>query len=228
MNTVLDDNKKLCLMSGEIIQLSPTTNLIFEVMDLEAASPATVSRCGMIYIEPASLGWEPIVEAWLKCLPAFLSSEIKALLKRFIYFFTQPCLNAVKYTSKTICPFLEMNLVNSMLNFIECYFDQIQEVKNSKKNSEFMSKLVEGVFIFSLTWSICGMSTDVGQVTLSEFVKKLIEGTYSNDDLKAIYIDLKDINDRPKFKMPIPRQSSIYDIKLEVSEVFQLFFPKYS
>lgn len=65
MNTVLDDNMMLCLANGQRIKLRHQMKMLFEVQDLAVASPATVSRCGMVYLISSDLGWKPYVITWI-------------------------------------------------------------------------------------------------------------------------------------------------------------------
>tara|TARA_B110000305_G_scaffold240416_1_gene310948 strand:- start:250 stop:912 length:663 start_codon:yes stop_codon:yes gene_type:complete len=66
MNSVMDDNKILTLINGDRIPLTNSMCLLFEVEDLAVASPATVSRAGMIYIDGASMGYMPYVTSWIE------------------------------------------------------------------------------------------------------------------------------------------------------------------
>lgn len=79
MNTVLDDNKKLCLNSGQILTLTPYMTMMFEVEDLAVASPATVSRCGMVYMEPAAMGVKPLYFKWTHKIPPKIRESKKLM-----------------------------------------------------------------------------------------------------------------------------------------------------
>merc|ERR1719197_1489144 len=65
MNTVMDDNKVLTLVSNERIPLTPAMRLIFEISHLRNASPATVSRAGVLYINETDVGWQSFVQSWV-------------------------------------------------------------------------------------------------------------------------------------------------------------------
>lgn len=65
LNTVMDDNKVLTLVSQERIPLTASMRLILEVSHLRNATPATVSRGGVLFINDADIGWTPYVQSWM-------------------------------------------------------------------------------------------------------------------------------------------------------------------
>merc|ERR1719230_2368852 len=68
MNTVMDDNKVLTLVSNERIPLSPSMRLIFEISHLKNGSPATVSRAGVLFLNESDVGWQPFFQSWIDSL----------------------------------------------------------------------------------------------------------------------------------------------------------------
>jgi dynein heavy chain 2, cytosolic len=65
LNSVLDDNKLLTLPSGWRIQFGNNVNFIFETHELSNASPATISRMGIINFSSEDLSPEILIKSWI-------------------------------------------------------------------------------------------------------------------------------------------------------------------
>ncbi len=59
----------LTLANGDRILMTGQMKAFFEPENLNNASPATVSRAGIIYVSDTELGWQPMVASWLKVCP---------------------------------------------------------------------------------------------------------------------------------------------------------------
>jgi dynein heavy chain len=94
--------------------------MMFEVADLAVASPATVSRCGMVYLEPSILGLKPFVECWLKKLPDAVFFNYERLNNLFSAFL-EPAIDFIRKNAKEIIPTMDSNLTFSMLKLLDCF-----------------------------------------------------------------------------------------------------------
>eukprot|EP00118_Oscarella_pearsei_P012540 m.93002 g.93002 ORF g.93002 m.93002 type:complete len:4173 (+) comp36767_c0_seq9:102-12620(+) len=186
MNTVLDDNKKLCLTSGEIIKLTEPMRMIFEVQDLAVASPATVSRCGMVYLEPSILGLDPFVYCWLNMLPAAIKPH-KETLKSLFEAFLEPSLDFMRAKCKEIIPTVNSNLVFSTFNFLDAFFEPFipreGEPPISSDKLSAISKLIEPWFLFALVWAVGGTCDGDGRKKFSDFVRHKM----ANEKIKTAF-----------------------------------------
>lgn len=90
MNSLMDDNKLLTLANGERISMPSQITLLFETEDLSTASPATVSRAGIVYCDYEQLQWRPFFDSWLKQKASPVGREKPLTGKHHFIFFLGP------------------------------------------------------------------------------------------------------------------------------------------
>ncbi|XP_068161051.1 dynein axonemal heavy chain 9 [Antennarius striatus] len=148
LNTVMDDNKVLTLASNERIPLNPTMRLVFEISHLRTATPATVSRAGILYINPADLGWNPPVSSWIDSRD--VQSE-KANLTILFDKYLPSCLDALRSNRfKKIIPIPEQSLVQMLCYLLECLLTPENTPADCAK------ELYELYFVFAAVWAFGG------------------------------------------------------------------------
>ena len=175
MNTVLDDNKVLTLINGERIALPEQVSLLFEVENLSTASPATVSRCGMIYLDYKDLGWRPFVESWISSREDRQSVEIiRRLVDKYI--------NLTFEFRKTCTELVSVPEASAIRSFCRL-FDSVSTLENgvNPNEPETYNRMVELWFLFSLIWALGGSLTDESRRKFDSFLRE-IEGQFPSKD----------------------------------------------
>ncbi|CAH1982445.1 unnamed protein product [Acanthoscelides obtectus] len=197
MNTVLDDNKKLCLSSGEIIKLRDTMTMMFEVADLAVASPATVSRCGMVYLEPSVLGLSPFINCWIKRLPE-LAKPYRDKLKELIYHYAVPAIALLRSSLKEILTSVDSALLTCFLRLLDFRLGPLAGRDNKPPPATQFLALIRGLLVpwvaFSLIWSVGCTCDNDGRIVFDRWLRKRME----------------DAKHKPSF----PEDSSVYSFKL--------------
>uniref|UniRef100_A0AAV2MDL9 AAA+ ATPase domain-containing protein n=1 Tax=Knipowitschia caucasica TaxID=637954 RepID=A0AAV2MDL9_KNICA len=147
LNTVMDDNKVLTLASNERVPLTSSMRLVFEISHLQSATPATVSRAGILFVNQNDLGWNPYVASWIDQRERQTErAHLTILFEKYV----PRCLEQVRNKFRTITPLPESSMVQTLC----CLLDSLLTPENIPCDSP--REVYETYFTFACIWAFGG------------------------------------------------------------------------
>jgi len=187
MNSVLDDSKLLCLDNGDRLKFPETIHLLFEVADLAVASPATVSRCGMVYIDGADMPWRALVERWSKIRLVKEENVQPQSVEFILSLFDQYIPDAYHWYKRQGSVMINggpLNLVQSCCDIFSALMRE-HKVKFPKDEPEVppednywadRNQLCRMLLAFGMTWSFGGNVDASAQEDFHNFITEKMDG----------------------------------------------------
>lgn len=164
----------LCLANSERIKLTAWVHMLFEVQDLIQASPATVSRCGMVFVDPDDLGWLPLLDSWSngpitkKLQPAQLK-YLYGLFEKYFHIILELAVKNGSFLINQVTSskvFLCLELLSSLIEQIAWTDFQESEYKS------FLNKL----FIWCALWSQSSNFRDKEKIVFEQLLREQMTG----------------------------------------------------
>ncbi|XP_074539499.1 dynein axonemal heavy chain 11 isoform X2 [Halichoeres trimaculatus] len=147
LNTVMDDNKVLTLASNERVPLTSSMRLVFEISHLKTATPATVSRAGILYVNHQDLGWNSYVASWIDQRERQTEkTHLTILFEKYV----PRCIEQIRNTFKTIIPIPENSMVQTLCTLLECLLTPENVPPDSPR------EIYETYFTFACIWAFGG------------------------------------------------------------------------
>ncbi|XP_019715984.1 dynein heavy chain 10, axonemal-like [Hippocampus comes] len=181
MNSVMDDNKLLTLANGERIRLQGHCALLFEVGDLQYASPATVSRCGMVFVDPKNLRYIPYWQKWLKTRPIKEQEELDKLFEKYVHTLIDMIVEGIVdgkqgQKLKTVVPQTDLNMVSQLCMTLDALLE----------NENQSADVLECYFLEALYCSLGATLVDNGREKFDDLTKRISSLTTVCDEKKMV------------------------------------------
>ncbi|XP_056016925.1 dynein axonemal heavy chain 5-like isoform X3 [Ostrea edulis] len=163
LNSVLDDNKTLTLANGDRIPMAPNCKIIFEPHNIDNASPATVSRNGMVYMSSSGLDWKPILQCWLNSRPINEQAIIMDLFERSFPLVLQFAVQNLTFKMEV----LEAFIISQACKLLEGLIPS----KDDKDTGSVSQSHYEHLYIFTLMWTIGAFLEWDDRIKVEEFLR---------------------------------------------------------